>query len=179
MKFRRWGMPCGIAHLELHQSFNEVILRYIRGMYSCCPFRSICLNPAATFTQRSTTPVRLVHGKMFWSPFYLGYISHSSAYFSDTVLGCVNKPQLNLTHRGWVTHICVGNLAIIVSDNGLSSRRRQAIIWTEPMLPYCQLDTKEHSTVQFYLRFKMFHWTKCTWKCRLRNGGHHVSASMC
>ena len=35
-----------------------------------------------------------------------------------------------LTHRGRVTHICVGNLAIIGSDNVLSPGRRQAIIWT-------------------------------------------------
>ena len=35
-----------------------------------------------------------------------------------------------LTHWGRVTHICVGKLTIIDSDNGLSPRRRQAIIWT-------------------------------------------------
>ena len=35
-----------------------------------------------------------------------------------------------LTHWGRETHICVGNLAIIGSDNGLSPERRQAIIWT-------------------------------------------------
>ena len=29
-----------------------------------------------------------------------------------------------------MTHICVGELAIIGSDNGLSPGRRQAIIWT-------------------------------------------------
>ena len=34
-----------------------------------------------------------------------------------------------LTHWGRVTHICVSNLAIIGSDNGLSPGRRQAIIW--------------------------------------------------
>ena len=34
------------------------------------------------------------------------------------------------SHLGRVTHICVGNLAIIVPDNGLSPGRRQAIIWT-------------------------------------------------
>ena len=33
-----------------------------------------------------------------------------------------------LTHWGRVTHICVGNLNIIGSDNGLSPGRRQAII---------------------------------------------------
>ena len=35
-----------------------------------------------------------------------------------------------LTHWGRVTHICVGNLTIIGSDNGLSPGRLQAIIWT-------------------------------------------------
>ena len=35
-----------------------------------------------------------------------------------------------LTHWGQVTHIYVGKLIIIGSDNGLSPDRRQAIIWT-------------------------------------------------
>ena len=34
-----------------------------------------------------------------------------------------------LTHWGRVTHICVSKVTIIVSDNGLSPGRRQAIIW--------------------------------------------------
>ena len=34
------------------------------------------------------------------------------------------------THWGRVTHMCVGNVAIIGSDNGLSPGRRQAIIRT-------------------------------------------------
>ena len=42
----------------------------------------------------------------------------------------IGDPTLSLTHRGRVTHIRVGNLTIIVSDNGLSPGRRQAIIWT-------------------------------------------------
>ena len=35
-----------------------------------------------------------------------------------------------LTHWGWMTHICISNLTIIGSDNGLLPGRRQAIIWT-------------------------------------------------
>ena len=35
-----------------------------------------------------------------------------------------------LTHWDRVTYICVSNLTIIGSDNGLSSGRRQDIIWT-------------------------------------------------
>ena len=41
-----------------------------------------------------------------------------------------NQLCILLTHWGQVTHICVGNLTIIGSDNGLSPGRRQAIIWT-------------------------------------------------
>ena len=36
----------------------------------------------------------------------------------------------SLTHWGRVTHICIGKLTIIGSDNGLSPEQRQAIIWT-------------------------------------------------
>ena len=36
----------------------------------------------------------------------------------------------SFTHWGRVTHLCVGKLTIIGSDNGLSHVRRQAIIWT-------------------------------------------------
>ena len=45
---------------------------------------------------------------------------------------CIRKSccQSTLTHWGRVTHICVSNLTVIVSDNGLSPGRRQAIIWT-------------------------------------------------
>ena len=43
-----------------------------------------------------------------------------------------------LTHSGRVTHIYVGNLTIIGSDNGLSPGRRQAITLTNAGLwgPY-------------------------------------------
>ena len=45
--------------------------------------------------------------------------------------GIYNKWTLiQITHWGRVTHICVDNLTIIGSDNGLSLGRRQAIIWT-------------------------------------------------
>ena len=42
---------------------------------------------------------------------------------------CKNIAQTVLTHWGRVTHICVCNLTIIGSDNGLSPGRRQAITW--------------------------------------------------
>ena len=41
----------------------------------------------------------------------------------------LSKFKFLLTHWGRVTHICVSKVTIIVSDNGLSPGRRQAIIW--------------------------------------------------
>ena len=47
-------------------------------------------------------------------------------YCSETVSGLF---YAMLTHWGRVTHICVSELTIIGSDNGLSPGWRQAIIW--------------------------------------------------
>ena len=45
-------------------------------------------------------------------------------------MGIVKWRSLSLTHWGWVKHICVCNLTIIGSYNGLSPGRCQAIICT-------------------------------------------------
>ena len=46
------------------------------------------------------------------------------------MLKMIIPKKCSLTRWGRVTHICVGNLTIIGSDNGLSPGRRQAIIRT-------------------------------------------------
>ena len=56
-------------------------------------------------------------------PFHLNVGSNSRYKYSAEV-------KHGLTHWGRVTHICLDNLTIIGSDNGLSLGRRQAIIWT-------------------------------------------------
>ena len=60
------------------------------------------------------------------------YLDWSLLVFMITFLKLTpHVPGSNvLTHWGWVTHICVGKLTIIGSDNGLLPGRRQAIIWT-------------------------------------------------
>ena len=63
----------------------------------------------------------LYRGTFPWTP-------PTAIYRAYTV--CNSNPCSDLTHWGRVTHICVGNLTIIGSDNGLSPGRRQAIIWT-------------------------------------------------
>ena len=67
-----------------------------------------------------------------WLPFCLGFnvwtcwmvlMKYRFSWHLTSLL------HINLSHWGRVTIICVSNLAIIVSDNGLSPGQRQAIIW--------------------------------------------------
>ena len=79
-------------------------------------------------------------------------------------------------HWGRVTHICVSKLNIICSDNGLSPGRRQAIIWTNAgMLLIGSLGT---NFIEILIEILTFPSRKCVWKCRQRNGGYFVSATM-
>ena len=50
---------------------------------------------------------------------------------------CIDQKKAitnTLTHWGRMTHICVRDITIIGSNNGLSPERRQAIIWTKAVL---------------------------------------------
>ena len=54
-----------------------------------------------------------------------------SSNYGSMEICCISPFHLHaLTHWGRATHICVGKLTTIGSDNGLSPGRRQAIIWT-------------------------------------------------
>ena len=50
---------------------------------------------------------------------------------------------------------------------------------SETMLPYCQLDPKEHISMKFYSKFKSFYSRKCTWKCHLPKWRPSCPASIC
>ena len=76
-----------------------------------------------------------------------------------------------------MTHICVSKLTIIGSDNGLSPGRRQAIIWTNAgLLLIGPLGTNFN---EILIGIHIIPFKKIHLKCRLENGGHLVSASMC
>ena len=76
---------------------------------------------------------------MYFGPVQLKFIA-KNACLNAVLSSCsqrasnVHNVQISVaglnvrTHSGRVTHICVGNLTIIGSDNGLSPGRRQAII---------------------------------------------------
>ena len=93
--------------------------------------------------------------KLWWSIdsyYYLNQLlSRSLAHFSITSLN-------EFTHWGRVTHICVSNLTITGSDNGLSPVRCQAIIWTNAgILSIGSLGT---NFSEILLRIETFSFTK-------------------
>ena len=64
---------------------------------------------------------------------YIHMCSRIQRWYEKCVKESVD-PNLVLTHSGRETHICVGKLTIVASDNGLSPGRRQAIIWTNAVI---------------------------------------------
>ena len=73
----------------------------------------------------------------------------------------------SISHWGRKTHICINKLTIICSDNGLSPRRRQAIIW-----PYAGLlligplatNFSEILSKSYTFSFKKMHLKNVVWK---------------
>ena len=97
--------------------------------------------------------------------------------------------KMVINHWGPVTHICVGNLTIIGSDNGLSPGWGQAITWTNVgILLIGPLENKLqwniHRNSYIFIQEDPFE------KCGLKNGGlfclglnvlmhHHSSGRHC
>ena len=135
-------------YIALHMVNNFVLKCHSTHLQICLPTK---LSPSGSKLRPSK-----YHNKMI--PFWLKSASLS-------------------THWGRVTHICVGNLTIIGSDNGLSPGRRQAIIWSNAGILLIGLVGTNPS--QIVIGMQAFSFKKCTWKCLLRNGAPFDSASMC
>ena len=116
-----------------------------------------------------------LHFNFEW--FWAMYQPASYLYFIQNTGSLTPITNGNLTHWGRVTYLCVGKLTIIGSDNGMSPGRHQAIIWTNDGI--LLIRTLETNFSEILIEIHTFSLKKCIWKCRLRNGVHFVSASMC
>ena len=79
------------------------------------------------------------------------------------------KPYPSLTHWGRVMHVCVSNLTITGSDNGLAPTRRQAITWTSVgILSIGPLGTNfSEMFIEIHtFSFKEIHWEMSSGKWR-------------
>ena len=114
------------THLELKSRESSVAHEVLLDCEICANFQNDFKTAMDVLDERDFA--RLEFKMSFWQ---IPYIS-SASQGPDGTSKC-----LCLTHRGRVTHICLGKLAIIGSNNGLSPGGRQAIIWTNAV--YCQL----------------------------------------
>ena len=96
-------------------------------------------------------------------PHHPPHLKRASVYFCMTgIMPC-------LTHWGRVTHICVSKLTITGSDNGLSPKRHQAIIWTNAGILLIGLLGTNFSEILTGIQtfsFKKMHLKVSSAKCR-------------
>ena len=127
----------------------------------------------------------------FKSTRYLGFaymitdVDKTSNMFDAAyrVLNMIFVPQLNMEKH--LKYLCVINS---LWSGGTHMRHTNIKIMScrffgakpssESRLSYCQLYPKDLISVAFYLQLKSFQLRKCSWQCRLRNGGYFVSASI-
>ena len=88
-----------------------------------------------------------------WSKIYklhaVAFIVIPWKSINKNILWLLFATSLKLTHSGRVTRVCLSNLTIISSDNSFSLCRRRAITQlSQPMMVYCQLDTKEEMSIK-------------------------------
>ena len=84
------------------------------------------------------------------------------------IMPIMTHTHIILTHWGQQTHICVGNLANIGSDDGLPPVRCQGIVWTNAaILLIGPLGT---NFSEIWIGIQTFSLKKSIRKCRLRNG---------
>ena len=145
-------------------------------------------NPQKLISVKSYSNVKHIHSRKFiWNRCRVNFNHIAQNLVLRTGIWCewhqltVIRKSISYcdvsTHWGRVTHICVSKLTNIGSDNVLSPGRCQAIIFTNAgivLIGPIRINFNE-----MLIKFMHFHSQKCIWKCRLENGGHFVSASMC
>ena len=193
-------MGCVIFYVSLH--YNDAIMS---AMASPITSLTIVYSTVCSFADQrkhqssaSLTFVRGIHRRPVNSP-HKRPVTRKRFPFDDVIMGITgasvrlcpgslafdtteSKPWLlSVWLLRWVTymtHICFSKLAIISSDNGLSSRQRQAFIWTDAGILLIWLLGTSFSEI--LIEKVIFHSRKCIWKWRrLRNSVHFVSGSMC
>ena len=76
-----------------------------------------------------------------------------------------------------MTHICVDNLTIIGSDNGLSPDQRQDIILNDVWI--FLIEPMRTNFIEISIEIHTFSFKKMYLKYRLQHGVYFVSASAC
>ena len=123
-----YSWPCLVS---IHIMWTIItIIPWIRREYLSIVYATeqlvssvVCLGENVSYLERPYHP-HISRDMWMISPFKIRYV------FAQKMLGCYWSDSRILVSTSRVTHICVSKLTIIGADNGLSRRRRKAIIWT-------------------------------------------------
>ena len=139
-------------HVESNAPFTHVIAWYIGKPFGICLLLRKFLSLAeCVYLNLWTSLHELVKSKISLSPISDGFALY----------------LWHLTHWGRVTHICVGDLTIIDSDNGLSPEWRQAINSNNAGI--LLIGPLRTNFSEISVQIHTFLSRKCIWK-HLRNG---------
>ena len=157
-------------------------------------FKGCCLNKMTTILKAILSrafygeAAFVVRSFLFWLQRSLFYeirlaIRH---YWFSCWLGAEQATSYYL-NKGWPRSTTPNGVnSLRPSDAYMRQQTRPSLVQifgakplSEPMMTYCQLNHKEHISMKYYLKFRSFHSRNCIWNCRLWNGGHFVSVSMC
>ena len=105
------------------------------------------------------------HGNIYIPQFYMDVITHACLYFM-----VVNSYPASAT--------CMRQRTGLALVQIIACRLFGAKLLPEPILTYCQSDTKEQTSVKIESKYITFHSWKYIWKCHLRNGDHFAQGDM-
>ena len=185
------GPWISVLLMWLHLCFGAWLRQGTNGMYisdrNHVSYHSVLSTVRFSYTRRCygyvfQGNIWLVIMWKFWL-FHL-YLSFHSIfpklqrnYFQYKVSQAQRGVESMLTHWGRATHICVGKLTTIGSDNGLAPGRRQAIIWTiAGILLVGPLGT---NFSEISIGIQLFSFKKMHLKMSSAKWRPFVSASMC
>ena len=144
------------GHHELWNLISESVLKNLREISSNPRRKLVIWMPSPTESKNNQTRQSLPN-----------LPTEYRTYLSDC----------SLTLWGRVTHICVGKLTIIGSDNGLSPERRQAIIWTNAGI--LLIGPLRTNFSEILIEIQTFSFKKMHLKMSSAKWRPFVSASMC
>ena len=112
------------------ECLNKLLKKQLSCRWFKTPLRpcdvTVMPTPAQNTHQNDSVIITSKHRVYVITTLYLHCVSPSPAVQLPTR----KNAQVCVDHWDRVAHICVSKVAIIGSDNGLSPRRHQAIIWT-------------------------------------------------
>ena len=140
---------------ERKLKFDDMVSEWHATVLLCSKCMWVCSNFNIEFICDTGPMLWKRWGQAWYQPdLFMTFETHrKNCWVCHCSISCHRLCVFYLTHWGQVMHICIGNVTIIGSDNGLSPGQHQAIVWTNAAILSISL--------KLCLKFINFHTIKC------------------